>query len=70
MYHAETAGARARAADRHSARAVLLEPTPPPVTVDATRGGDQALALARRQCPGAAPRTGGLLAASGSRWCR
>jgi len=70
MYHAETAEARAQAADRHSTRAVLLEPAPPPVTMAAARGGDQAQALARRQCPGAAPRTGELLAASGSRWCR
>jgi hypothetical protein len=70
IYHAEMAGARARAADRHGARAVLLEPAPPPVTMAASRGGDQARALARRQCPSAAPRTGELLAASGSRWCR
>jgi hypothetical protein len=29
MYHAGTAEARAQAADRHSARAVLLTPAPP-----------------------------------------
>lgn len=51
-------------------RVGLLEPAPPPVTMAAARGGDQAQALARRQCLGAAPRTGELLAASGSRWCR
>jgi hypothetical protein len=61
---------RAQAADRYSARAVLLEPALPQVTMAAARGGDQARALVRRQCPGAAPRTGELLAASGSRWCR
>ena len=53
--------ARAQAADRHTARAVLLEPTPP-ITIGAPGGGDQAWALARWAGTGAAPRTGEILA--------
>ena len=66
MYHAGMTEARAQAADRHSARAVLLEPARPPVTRAASSGHDQARALAQWRGPGAAPRTGEVLAASGS----
>jgi hypothetical protein len=66
MYHAGMTEARAQAADRHSARAVLLEPTPPPTTIAAARGDDQAWALAQWEGTGAAPRTGKVLATLGS----
>jgi hypothetical protein len=66
MYHAGMTEARAQAADRHSARAVLLEPAGPPVTTAAPGGDDQARARARWQGPGTAPRTGEVLATSGS----
>jgi hypothetical protein len=66
MYHAGMTEARAQAADRHSARAVLLEPAGPPVTTAAPGGDDQARALAQWQGPGTAPRTGEVLATSGS----
>lgn len=67
MYLAAAAEARAQAVHSHSAQAVLLQstPPPPPVTIAVTRG-DQVLALARWQGPGAAPRTGEVLAAWGS----
>ena len=42
MYHAGMTEARVQAADRHSARAVLLEPARPPVTTAASSGDDQA----------------------------
>jgi hypothetical protein len=64
-YRAAMTEARAQAADRHSARAVLLEPTPPAVTMAAAPGGDQDRALARWEGPGATPRTGDVLATSG-----
>ena len=64
MYHAGMIEARAQAADRHSARALLLEPARPPVTTAASSGDDQAWALARWQGTGPAPRTGEVLAAS------
>jgi hypothetical protein len=38
MYHAGMTEARAQAADRHSARAVLLEPAGPPATTAAPGG--------------------------------
>ena len=66
MYHAGMTEARAQAADRHSARAVLLEPAGPPATTAAPGGDDQARALAQWQGPGPAPRTGEVLATSGS----
>ena len=66
MYHAGMTEARTQAADRHSARAVLLEPAGPPVTTAASSGDDQARALAQWQGPGPAPRTGEVLATSGS----
>ena len=66
MSHAGMTEARAQAADRHSARAVLLEPAPPPVTMAAAMGGEQAWALAQWEGTGAAPRTGEVLAAPGS----
>jgi hypothetical protein len=58
--------ARAQAAGRHSARAVLLEPAAPPVTTAASSGVDQTRVLAQWQGAGPAPRTGEVLAASGS----
>jgi hypothetical protein len=66
MYHAGMTQARAQAADRHSARAVLLEPAVPPVTTAASGGDGQAQALAQWQGPGTAPRTGEVLATLGS----
>ena len=66
MYHAGTAEARAQAADRHSARAVLLEPVTPPVTIAAASGDDQAWVLAQWQGTGTAPRTGKVPATVGS----
>jgi hypothetical protein len=66
MYHAGMTEARTQAADRHSARAVLLEPAVPPVTTAAPGGDNQARALAQWQGPGPAPRTGEVLATSGS----
>ena len=66
MYHAGMTEARAQAADRHSARAVLLEPARPPVTTAASSGDDQAWTLARWQGTGTAPRTGEVLATLGS----
>lgn len=66
MYHAGMTEARAQAAGRHSARAVLLEPAGPPVTTAAPGGDYQARALARWQGPGPAPRSGEVLATSGS----
>lgn len=66
MYHAGMTEARAQAADRHSARAVLLEPAGPPATTAAPGGVDQAQALAQWQGPGPAPRTGEVLATLGS----
>ena len=66
MYHAGMTEARAQAAGRHSARAVLLEPAGPPVTTAASSGDDQARALAQWQGPGPAPRTGEVLATLGS----
>jgi hypothetical protein len=66
MYHAGMTEARTQAADRHTARAVLLGPARPPVTTAAPGGDDQARALAQWQGPGAAPRTGEVFAASGS----
>ena len=66
MYHAGMTEARAQAADRHSARAVLLEPARPAVTTAASGGDDQARALAQWQGPGPAPHTGEVLATSGS----
>ena len=65
IYHAAMTEARAQAADRHTARAVLLEPMPP-VTIGAPGEVDQAWALARWAGTGAAPRTGEILAALGS----
>lgn len=66
MYHTATTEARAQAAQRHSVRAVLLEPTPPPVmTMGVTHWGDQAWGLARWKGAGAALRTGEVLAAAG-----
>ena len=66
MYRAAMTEASAQAADRHSARAVLLEPTPPAVTMDAAPGGDRAWALAQWEGPGHTPRTGEVLATRGS----
>ena len=66
MYHAGMTEARAQAADRHSARAVLLAPARPAVTTAASGGDDQARALAQWQGPGPAPHTGEVLATSGS----
>ena len=66
MDHAGMTEARAQAADRHSARAVLLETARPPVGTGPSGGGDQARALAQWQGPGPAPRTGEVLATSGS----
>ena len=66
MCHAGMTEARAQAADRHSARAVLLEPAGPPATTAASSGVDQAQALAQWQGPGPAPRTGEVLATLGS----
>ena len=66
MYHAGMTEARAQAADRHSARAVLLEPSLPPATTAAPGGVDQVQALAQWQGPGPAPRTGEVLATLGS----
>ena len=65
IYRAAMTEARAQAADRHTARAVLLEPTPPAVTMAAAPGGDQAWALARWGTVHA-PRTGEVLATWGS----
>jgi hypothetical protein len=64
MYHAAMTEASAQAADRHSARAVLLEPTPPAVIT--APGGDQAWALAQWEGTGHVPRTGEVLATWGS----
>ena len=66
MYHAGVTEARAQAADRHSARAVLLEPAGPPVATAASGEADQAWALAQWQGTGPAPRTGEVLATLGS----
>jgi hypothetical protein len=66
MDHAGMTEARAQAAGRHRAQAVLLEPAGPPVTMAAPGGDDQAQALARWRGPGTAPRTGEVLAALGS----
>jgi hypothetical protein len=66
MDHAGMTEARAQAVDRHSARAVLLEPAGPPVTTAACSGVDQAQALAQWQGPGPAPRSGEVLATLGS----
>ena len=66
MYHVGMTEARAQAAGRHSARAVLLEPARPPVTTAASSGDDQARTLAKWQGPGTAPRTGEVLATLGS----
>jgi hypothetical protein len=66
IFHAGMTEARAQAADGHSARAVLLEPTWSRITTAASSGDDQARALARWQGPGAAPRTGEVLAVPGS----
>ena len=63
---AGTAEARAQAADRYSARAVLLEPVTPPVTIAAASGDDQAWVLAQWQGTGTAPRTGKVPATVGS----
>ncbi len=66
MHHAATAEARRQAAQRHTARAVLLEPTPPPVaTMAIPRWGDQAWVRARWEVNGAATRTGHVLATLG-----
>jgi hypothetical protein len=65
IYHAAMTEARVQAADRHTARAVLLEPTPP-VTIGAPGGVDRAWALARWAGTGVGPRTGEILAALGS----
>jgi hypothetical protein len=66
MYRAAMTEASAQAADRHSARAVLLEPVPPAVTMAAAPGDEQAWALARWEGAGAIPRTGEILATWGS----
>jgi len=66
MDHAGMTEARAQAADRHSARAVLLETARPPVGTGPSGGDDQARALAKWQGPGPAPHTGEVLATSGS----
>ena len=66
MYHAGMTEARAQAAGRHSARAVLLEPARPPAGTGPSGGVDQARTPARWQGPGPAPRTGEVLAALGS----
>jgi len=66
MYRAAMTEARVQAADRHSARAVLLQPTPPAVTMGAAPGGTQDWALAQWEGTGATPHTGAVLAARGS----
>ena len=66
MDRAAMTEARVQAADRHSARAVLLQPTPPAVTTAAAPGGTQDWALAQWEGKGATPRTGMVLAAWGS----
>ena len=66
MYHAGMTEARAQAAGRHRARAVLFEPARPPVTTAASSGDDQARTLAKWQGTGTAPRTGEVLATFGS----
>jgi hypothetical protein len=66
MYHAGMTEARAQAADRHSARAVLLEPAGLPVTTAASSGVELVQTLAQWHGPGPALRTGEVLATSGS----
>jgi hypothetical protein len=66
MHHAATAEARRQAAQRHTARAVLLQPTPlPAATMAIPRWGDQAWVRARWEINGAATRTGHVLATLG-----
>ena len=65
MYHAAMTEGRAQAANRHTARAILLQPTPP-VTIGAPGEADRAWTVAQWAGTGAAPRTGEILASLGS----